>query len=134
MTQNFASFPTTRLRRNRKEPWLRELVAENSLCTSDLIMPFFVIDGNNKKENIESMPQMYRFSVDLLIKEVKECKQLGIKAIMLFASIDQTLKNKNGSETTRSSKSFCEHPDQRSLTAKKQKNGRPSVENPKKDR
>ena len=68
MKNNFGSFPATRLRRNRISPWIRELVAETSLSVSDLIMPFFVIVGKNKKEAIKSLPGNYRFYIDLLVK------------------------------------------------------------------
>lgn len=105
---NFGSFPTTRLRRNRLTPWIRELVAETSLSASDLIMPFFIISGKNKKEAIKALPGNYRFSIDLLIKEVKKAKELGISAIMLFPAIDQKLKDENGREALNPQNLICE--------------------------
>ena len=108
MTQNFSSFPNTRLRRNRKSSWIRDLLAQNSININDLIMPFFVIEGKNKKEKIESMADIYRFSTDLLITEVKKCQKLGIKAIMLFPSINQDLKNANGTESYNEDNLICQ--------------------------
>jgi porphobilinogen synthase len=108
MTQNFASFPGTRLRRNRKSPWIRDLLAQNSININDLIMPFFVIEGKNKKEKIESMADIYRFSIDLLVEEVRKCQKLGIKAIMLFPSINQNLKNEMGSEAYNENNLICQ--------------------------
>ncbi|MDA9230970.1 porphobilinogen synthase [Rickettsiales bacterium] len=108
MTQNFSSFPNTRLRRNRKSSWIRDLLAQNSININDLIMPFFVIEGKNKKEKIESMADIYRFSIDLLITEVKKCQKLGIKAIMLFPSINQDLKNANGTESYNEDNLICQ--------------------------
>ena len=108
MTQNFSSFPNTRLRRNRKSSWIRDLLAQNSININDLIMPFFVIEGKNKKEKIESMADIYRFSTDLLITEVKKCQKLGIKAIMLFPSINQDLKNANGTESYNENNLICQ--------------------------
>ena len=107
MTQNFASFPTTRLRRNRQTSWLRDLVAQSSISSKDLIMPFFVIDGENQKEKIKSMPGIHRFSIDLLVKEVEKCQKLGIKAIMLFGVINQNLKDENGSEALNENNLVC---------------------------
>ncbi len=107
MIQNSPAFPITRLRRNRKEGWLRDLVAQNSLCVNDLIMPFFVIEGENKKEIIKSMPEIYRFSIDLLVKEVEKCQKLGIKAVMLFGCINQELKNEYGSESYNENNLIC---------------------------
>ena len=70
-------FPNIRLRRNRKSPWIREMLAENNLQPSDLIMPFFIMAGQNKKEAIKSLPNQFRFSIDLLLSEVKKVKSLG---------------------------------------------------------
>ena len=73
-----------RLRRLRKNELLRDLVAENRLSIDNLIMPYFVIEGKNKREKINSMPDIFRLSVDNLLKEIAEIKKLGIKAILLF--------------------------------------------------
>ena len=59
-------FPTTRLRRIRNSNWLRKLVSENELNTSDLILPIFISEGKNKIEEIKSMPGVYRYTIDKL--------------------------------------------------------------------
>lgn len=96
-----------RPRRNRMSPWVRELVAEVNISASDLIMPFFVIEGKNKKEPIKSLPDQYRFSIDLLIKEIKKAKALGIPAIMLFPFTDPKLKNADGTEALNPNNLIC---------------------------
>jgi porphobilinogen synthase len=96
-----------RPRRNRSSSWIRNLVAQNSLSPNDLIMPFFVIDGVNKKEPIKSLPDQYRFSIDLLIKEIQKAKDLGIPAIMLFPATDPKLKTENGVEALNSDNLIC---------------------------
>ena len=70
-----------RLRRNSK---IRDSVSQTKLSADDLIMPYFVIEGQDKKEPIASMAGMYRLSVDNLVKDIKECKESGIKAVLLF--------------------------------------------------
>lgn len=102
------SFPQTRLRRNRQSPWIRELIAENNLMANDLIMPFFVIAGENKKEAIKTLPDQYRFSIDLLVCEVKRARDLGIRAIMLFPVTDSKLKTINGDEALNSNNLICQ--------------------------
>ena len=91
-------FPDIRLRRNRKANWLREMIAEKNLCSSDLILPIFVIEGENRREEISTMPGVYRLSIDNVINEVKKASTLGIKAVMLFPAIDVDLKSEDGSE------------------------------------
>jgi porphobilinogen synthase len=80
----FEQFPHTRMRRLRKQDFTRKLVAENQLSVSDLIYPMFVLDGENNKETIPSMPGIERLSIDLLVKEVAELVKLGIPGIALF--------------------------------------------------
>jgi porphobilinogen synthase len=77
-------FPNTRMRRLRKQDFTRRLVAENQLTASDLIYPMFVLEGENKKEAVPSMPGVERLSIDLLVKEAHELVALGIPAIALF--------------------------------------------------
>lgn len=88
-----------RPRRNRKSPAIRSLVAETSLSVNDLIYPLFIIDGKNKKVEVKSMPGIYRFTPDLLIKEIKECMELGIQTFALFPALDDSLKDKIASES-----------------------------------
>lgn len=73
-----------RLRRLRSSQRIRDLFAQTKILPKDLIMPYFVIEGRNKKEAIKSMPGIYRLSVDNLLKDVKEAGGLGIKAVLLF--------------------------------------------------
>ena len=74
------------------------MVTENHLNPSDFIMPVFVVEGKNKKEEIKSMPGYFRYSIDLIINEIKECYELGIKSILLFAKIEDNLKDNEGLE------------------------------------
>ena len=78
------AFPGTRLRRNRKAPWSRQLVGETHLTPSDLIWPLFVIDGQGQSEPIPSMPGVDRLSIDLAVKAARRAVQLGIPALALF--------------------------------------------------
>ncbi|MGB5445148.1 MAG: porphobilinogen synthase, partial [Psychromonas sp.] len=77
-------FPARRLRRVRKHDFSRRLVAENQLSVNDLIYPMFVIEGENKRETITSMPGIERLSIDLLVAEAQQLVALGIPAIALF--------------------------------------------------
>ena len=92
------SFPLNRNRRLRKNNTIREMVTENHLNPSDFILPVFVVEGKNKKEEIKSMPGYFRYSIDLIINEIKECYELGIKSILLFAKIEDNLKDNEGLE------------------------------------
>ncbi|MEQ8805665.1 MAG: porphobilinogen synthase [Rhodospirillales bacterium] len=93
-----ATFPRKRMRRNRREPWIRRLVAEHKLSTDDLIWPVFVVEGTNKREHIPSMPGVERLSVDLLAGAVTEARELGIPAVALFPYTDDTLKTSDAKE------------------------------------
>lgn len=77
-------FPAYRPRRLRRNSNLRKLLAETKLSVDDFIYPMFVIPGRNKKVAVKSMPGIYKQSIDNLIKEIREVKKLGIKAILLF--------------------------------------------------
>lgn len=91
-------FPKLRLRRLRKDSYIRDLVAETNLSTSDLIYPIFIIEGFNKRQEIKSLPNVARLSIDLAIKEIAEACKLGIKAIALFPCVDQSLKDEKAIE------------------------------------
>ena len=93
-------FPTTRLRRNRSKGFIRKLVSENKIDTSDLIYPMFLIDGKNKIEQIDSMPGIVRHSLDNFLKEAEEVYKLGIPAIAIFPNIEASLRDAEGSEAT----------------------------------
>lgn len=77
-------FPATRLRRNRRDDFSRRLVRENQLSVDDLIYPVFVLEGNNRRETVPSMPGVERLSIDLLLKDAEEWVALGIPALALF--------------------------------------------------
>lgn len=77
-------FPASRLRRMREHDFSRRLMAEHQLTVNDLIYPMFIIEGDNKRETISSMPGIERLSLDLLLAEAKELVALGIPAIALF--------------------------------------------------
>ena len=102
-----SNFPRTRMRRNRMRAFSRILVKENSLSINDLIYPIFVTYGSNVKEEIKSMPGIYRFSLDLLPNEIERISSLDIPAIALFPKIEQSLKNPNGSEALNKNNLVC---------------------------
>ena len=83
-----------RPRRNRKSIGIREMVAETNLKVESLIYPLFIVDGKNMKIPINSMPNCFRWSLDLLIKEIEICGELGIKNFVLFPAVDDSLKDK----------------------------------------
>lgn len=77
-------FPTTRMRRLRKTAGLRDMLSETSLGKTDLIYPLFVVEGENIRKEISSMPNQFQLSVDNILRECDELSQLGIRSIMLF--------------------------------------------------
>jgi porphobilinogen synthase len=83
------AFPRQRLRRLRQNECLRRLVRETTLSVSDFIYPMFVTTGRDRREEISSMPGQYRWSVDLLVKEVTDIKLFGIPAVILFGIPDR---------------------------------------------
>lgn len=88
----------SRNRRLRTNDSIRSLVRETSLTTNDLVLPMFVTEGDNKKEAISSMPGVFRQSLDLTVKTVKENYDLGIKAINLYMKVSENLKDNTGKE------------------------------------
>ncbi|WP_028304510.1 porphobilinogen synthase [Oceanospirillum maris] len=92
------SFPTTRMRRMRVDDFSRRLMRENKLSVDDLIYPVFVLDGENRREAVASMPGVERLSLDLLLKEAKELVALGIPAIALFPVLTQDIKSEFAEE------------------------------------
>lgn len=91
-------FPLIRLRRSRRMPALRRLVAETGLSSDDLIYPVFVLDGEGRTESVPSMPGVNRHSIDKLLVELREARDLGIPAVALFPVIDSKVKTPDGSE------------------------------------
>ncbi len=92
-------FPTTRMRRLRANDFSRALVRENSLSPSDLIYPVFVLDGEDRREPIPSMPGIERLSIDLLLAAGTEALGLGIPALALFPVVDQAQKSAGAEES-----------------------------------
>jgi len=90
-----------RPRRNRKSEVIRQMVQETHLSAANLIFPLFIIDGNNQKSEVSSMPGIYRYSIDNLLREVESCMKLGLKSFDLFPNIDETLKDKYATESCR---------------------------------
>lgn len=89
----------SRNRRLRTNDSIRSLVRETILTTNDLVLPMFVMEGNNKKEAISSMPGVFRQSLDLTVQTVKENYDLGIKAVNLYMKVSDNLKDNTGKES-----------------------------------
>lgn len=86
-------YPYTRMRRMRRDEFSRRLMRENLLTTNDLIWPLFVLEGQNQREAITSMPGVERLSIDLLVKEAEAAYELGIPALALFPVTPQSAKS-----------------------------------------
>ncbi|WP_410505379.1 MULTISPECIES: porphobilinogen synthase [Halomonas] len=96
-------FPATRMRRMRRDDFSRRLMRETTLTPSDLIWPVFVLEGEQRREAVPSMPGVERLSLDLLIDEARDAHALGIPAIALFPVVDQSLKSELAEEAYSSS-------------------------------
>jgi porphobilinogen synthase len=103
---NTASYPSTRMRRNRLSDWSRRLIKESSLSIDDLILPIFVTDSE-KKTPIASMPGVDRISISKIVEEVQEAKELGIPAVALFPETNNLLKDEKGSEALNDENIIC---------------------------
>src|SRR5690606_11488973 len=90
-----------RPRRNRKSAVIRDMVQETHISASNLIFPLFIIEGNNGKSEVTSMPGIYRYTIDSLLREVEHCMELGLRAFDLFPNIDESLKDKYATESTK---------------------------------
>ena len=101
------TYPALRMRRNRKADWIRRLVSEHNLSTSDLILPLFVKDGNKKKESIRSMPNVYRNSIKDLYKIVEKACKLKIPLVALFPYTNSNKKNEKGTEALNKNNLIC---------------------------
>ena len=86
-----------RPRRNRKSAVIRQMIQENYVLPANLIFPLFIVDGQNKKEDIASMPGIYRYSVDNLLREIESCLKIGLSSFDLFPNIEESLKDKTAS-------------------------------------
>jgi len=95
-----SQFPATRMRRMRKDAFSRAMMREHVLTSADLIYPVFILEGENRREAVASMPGVERLSVDLLLAVAEDCVALGIPVIALFPVIDSALKTPDGIEAT----------------------------------
>jgi porphobilinogen synthase len=93
-----ASYPGTRMRRNRTDAWTRRLVAETQLSVNNLIWPMFVVDGENRREPVASMPGVERLSIDLLLTAAAEAAALGIPCVALFPVVAADKRTDDGRE------------------------------------
>jgi len=100
-------YPSIRLRRNRKKEWSRRLVEENSLSTSDLIWPIFICEGKNVKERINTMPGVYRYSLDKIEKLIEIALSKKIPMVGLFPYTPNSKKDANGSEALNKNNIIC---------------------------
>lgn len=91
-------YPLKRNRRLRNSTAIRAMVQENSLSIDDLIVPLFVVEGENIREEIPSMPDYYRMSLDELVKEVQTLRRSGLKSVLLFVKVPDLLKDNKGTE------------------------------------
>ncbi|MAO08201.1 MAG: porphobilinogen synthase [Alteromonas sp.] len=91
-------YPLNRNRRLRTNESIRSLVRETIISPNDFLVPLFVVEGKGVKEEIASMPNYYRYSLDLLSKEVKELWSLGLKSVLLFVKVPDNLKDNEGKE------------------------------------
>ena len=91
-------FPLRRNRRLRTNEAIRSIVRETIITPNDFLVPLFVVEGKGVKEEIASMPNYYRFSLDLLEKEVKDLWKLGLKSVLLFVKVPDNLKDNKGTE------------------------------------
>jgi porphobilinogen synthase len=91
-------YPLTRKRRLRYTQSIRDLVAENTLNSSDLIWPVFVLEGENRRESIKSMPSVYRLSQDLLVEKLTKLYSMGLKAVALFPVVTAEKKSELAEE------------------------------------
>ncbi|WP_431156979.1 porphobilinogen synthase [Winogradskyella poriferorum] len=91
-------FPIRRNRRLRTNEVIRGLVRETIITPNDFLVPLFVVEGHNIKEEIASMPNYYRYSLDLLKEEVKLLWSLGLKSVLLFVKVEDDLKDNKGTE------------------------------------
>jgi porphobilinogen synthase len=90
-----------RPRRNRKSEVIRQMVQETHVSAANLIFPLFIVEGENQKTEVASMPGIYRYSIDNLLREVEICMNLGLKAFDLFPNISEELKDKYATESHR---------------------------------
>ena len=91
-------YPNNRKRRLRKSAALRDLVQETQLHPDDFIVPLFVVEGKGVKQEIPSMPNVFRMSLNEIQKEVRLLWSMGLKGVLVFAKVEESLKDNAGSE------------------------------------
>ena len=101
------AYPNLRMRRNRKADWIRRLVSEHNLSTNDLILPLFVKEGSKKKESINSMPNVFRYSIDEMKFVIEKACKLKIPLIALFPYTGSSKKNNSGKEALNKNNLIC---------------------------
>ena len=95
---NTSNFPWLRMRRMRRDDFSRRMMQENSLSANDFIYPVFVLEGQQQREAVPSMPGVERLSIDLLLEEAQQCVDLGIPAIALFPVVPTDKKSDDAAE------------------------------------
>jgi porphobilinogen synthase len=105
--KSIGAYPGLRMRRNRKADWIRRLISEHNLSANDLILPLFVREGNKKKETIDSMPGVFRHSIDELTTVVEKACKLKIPLIALFPYTNSNKKNRTGKEALNRNNLIC---------------------------
>ena len=108
-------FPNTRLRRIRQNVSIRDMVREYSLKPADVIQPFFILEGQKERQAIVSMPDIFRQTIDYIVEDVKECYDLGMRAVALFPVTPLSLKTDNAREALNPDNLMC-----RAISALKQ--------------
>jgi porphobilinogen synthase len=98
---------SVRMRRNRRSEWARRMVREHTLTTADLIWPIFVMDGNNARTPVPSMPGVERLSIDQVVREAERAAKLSIPCIALFPYTDPALRDETGSEALNPDNLVC---------------------------
>ena len=100
-------YPSLRLRRSRKDPWSRRLIQENNLSPNDFILPIFLIEGSNKRQEISSMPGVYRYTINRLSQILDRAIKLGIPMIALFPKTQSSKKDELGTESLNEKNLVC---------------------------
>ena len=100
-------YPSLRLRRSRRETWSRRLIQENTLSPNDFILPIFLIEGSNKRQEISSMPGVYRYTINRLSQIVDKAIKLGIPMIALFPKTQNSKKDELGTESLNENNLVC---------------------------
>ena len=100
-------YPSLRLRRSRKNDWSRRLIEENNLTSNDFILPIFLVEGKNRRQEIKSMPGVYRNSLDKLAQIVDNALNKGLPMVALFPYTERRKKNLLGTESLNEDNLVC---------------------------